>query len=215
MEIQDKSTRNSWKELLQLIQKEGDSYTDHDKRTCIELLNVSLHLSDFSDITSPLDVLSQSSKWVYPKAKEVENFVLDSYLSPSFAYSYGERLFNYSKDASVNQLDSFIIPLLKKSPRSRRAVAVIWDPKKDSYFDKYVPGLIYINFILRNNTLHATCSIRSCDCYVGLPANMYELYVLSTYVSKKLGCEVGMITLHLLSAHIFKDYAEDIRRITG
>jgi thymidylate synthase len=190
MEIESIHARDLWKKVLKYIQDTGDSFTDHDKRTCIECLNITLSLTQVSDIHSPLEIISQSKKWVYPKAKEIENFVLDGHLSPSFAYSYGERLFLHSGPSSINQIDSYIIPLLKKNPYSRRAVAVIWNPSKDADFKAHVPGLLYVDFKLRHNMLHASCSIRSCDALIGLPANMYELYVLASYVAKKNWCSL-------------------------
>lgn len=215
MEIIDTSVRNAWKKTIAAIDSHGSSYVDSDKRVCIELLNVTLVLKDMKDILSPLEYISQSKKWIYPRPQEIENFVLDGNLSPSFAYSYGERLFLYQHKSPINQIDSYVIPLLKKHSLSRRAVAVIWNPEKDTLSKEHVPGLIYVDFKLRQGKLFAFCAIRSCDCLIGLPANMYELYCLTKYVAKKLSATIGDLTFHLHSSHIFKDYAEEIKRISS
>lgn len=213
MEIESTSARDLWKKALQCIREKGDSFIDHDKRTCIELLNLTVVLTNMSDILSPIDIMSQSKKWIYPKSKEIENFVLDGYLSPSFSYSYGERLFLYPAEKPINQIDSYIIPVLQNDPNSRRAIASIWAPRKDSFLKRNVPGLIYLDFKLRDGKLHVSGAIRSCDCFIGFPVNIYEMYLLASYVASKLSCEVGNLTIRLESAHTFTDYADDIAKL--
>ena len=46
-----------------------------------------------------------------------------------------------------------------------------------------------------------------------MPANLYQIYLLQEYVSQRLGIEMGMMTLFLLSAHIFEDQFNDVEEM--
>ena len=210
MEIHKTSAMELWKEALEYLQKEGTEYIDNTKRICKEVLRLSLVLEgDFLDIQDPINAISSSKKWIYPKMQEITAIMLEGKLSKSYTYSYGERIFSYY---TTNQMDDFIIPLLKKDPESRRAVVTLWDPKKDGdLYKKAVPGLISIDFKIRNKKLHLTAIVRSNDIFIGWPANLYQLYVLGEYITQKLQIQLGSITTFSTSAHIFKDNYADIK----
>jgi thymidylate synthase len=111
-----------------------------------------------------------------------------------------------------NQVDDFIIPLLKKDPNSRRAVVVLYSPVADSRVNKKeTPSLISIFIKIIEKKLTLTIVIRSNDMFIGWPANIYQVYLLQKYVGEKLGIETGSITTISHSAHIFTEYDEEIK----
>jgi thymidylate synthase len=211
MNITKKTTLEAWKSALNHIINEGKNYKDNERLTR-ESLNLSICIEDpAKDITAPIEIMRKSKKWVYPPMEEIESIILSKKTALAYSYSYGPRIFNHN---NINQIDNFIIPLLKKDPFSRRAIAVLWDPLIDSnVYKKDVPGFILIDFKLRDNKLNATSFVRSNDIFFGWPANIYQIFCLVEYVSKQLSCEVGSLTTFSSSAHIFEDQFESINNV--
>ena len=164
------------------------------------------------NITEPIELLNSMKNWKYPRLEEIANVMLSSKLSLDYAYSYGSRIFDFAK--KTDQINDYVIPLLKKNPSSRRAVVNLWDPEEDSsLIKKEVPGLICMDFIIIDNKLCMTGVIRSNDVFFGWPANVYQLYMLQDYICKKLDAEIGSLTVFSVSAHIFKEQFEFIEKI--
>jgi thymidylate synthase (methanogen type) len=212
------SASQVWKSTIKAVIDSGISFEDHVNRICQEIIGLQIQITKFDDIEKPLLILSQFPKWIYPKPQEIKDMTLEGKLSQSYAYSYGERMFAYqstkSQKHTIDQVNEFIIPLLQQDPNSRRAIISLWNPAKDTVLTKKtVPGLVLIDCKIRNGKLYITSVIRSCDVFMGLPANMYQLFVLAQYIVKKINVEIGTITIHATSAHIFKDQMDNIKTI--
>ncbi|MCX7998611.1 MAG: thymidylate synthase [Leptospiraceae bacterium] len=212
MEIVEKNTVAAWKKGLKYIYEKGKDFTDKEERVCREVLNLVITVKDpQGDVTKPIEILNSFKKWVYPPFEEIANFMLTKRDIPGYYYTYGSRAFKFG---TLEQIDKFVIPLLKKDLTSRRAVILFYNPSKDSYlYRKETPGMISADFKVRDNKLHVTAVIRSSDVFFGFPANIYQLYILQEYVRKKLGVEPGNLTVFSNSAHIFEDNFEDILRV--
>ncbi len=202
MEITRKTTLETWKDTLKYVIEKGEDFDDVNKRVCREVLNLKVTiLNPLKDITMPIEILNGFEKWVYPHLAEIANITL--------AKNMG---FNFND--SVNQIDDFIIPLLKKDPNSRRAVVTTWNPLQDSnVYNKLVPGLMMIDFKLRDGKLNLTSVVRSNDMFFGWSANIYQLFVLQKYVMEKLDCKIGSLSTFSTSAHIFGDQFSDIKKV--
>ncbi len=214
--IKTKNAMDAWKECLNLILDEGKDYKDENNRVCRELLNIVVEIENpAEDVAAPIHTLNRFHKWDYPPLDRIAHIILDKKLAPEYAYSYGPRLFNFQN--TFNQVDEFVIPLLKENPDSRRAILNFWDVSKDSKTIKRdIPSLIMLDCKLRDNKLNVTGIIRSNDVFFGWPANMYQIHVLQQYIASKVGCKTGSITTISTSAHIFRDqfpYIETILRM--
>ena len=211
MEIIKDSALEAWKATLKHIIDEGIEFSDHDQRKCKEELNVMIKINHpEQDITKPIEVMRSLKKWVYPELDELEDIFFKKEASSFYYYTYGARIFNYAN--VKNQVDDFIIPLLKKDPDSRRAIIALYSPVADSGVNKKeTPSLISIFFKIIEKKLTLTMVIRSNDMFIGWPANIYQVYLLQKYVSEKLGTETGGITTVSHSAHIFTEYDEEIK----
>ncbi len=207
------TTLDVWKKTLKFVFDKGKDFTDEDGRLCREVLNLLISVENpLKNITDPIDILNRFKIWRYPPLDEIALIMLNSKLAIDYEYSYGPRLFNFNK--SVNQIEDFIIPLLTSDKTSRRASVSLWDPNKDSSLvKKSVPGLMMIDFKLRDNKLNMTAIIRSNDMFFGWPANVYQLFVLQDYIAKKLKCEIGKLDTFSNSAHIFEDQFKYIKQI--
>ena len=76
-----------------------------------------------------------------------------------------------------------------------------------------VPAMIMMNFNIINDLVCVTSLVRSNDLFFGWPANIYQSHVLQDYISKKLGLKNGSLTTISISAHIFEDQFEYIKKL--
>ena len=211
MEIISKSIEEGWKKALKYIIENGKDFIDGDGRTCREVINLSICVEDKEDVIKPIEIINSFEKWIYPPLEELESVVLSKKEIAGYYYNYGARAFNFN---DINQIDSYLIPLLKKDKTTRRATVVFYNPMKDSFlFKKDVPGMIMVNFNIRNNKLNVLSVIRSNDLFFGWPANVYQVYILQKYVAEKVGYEMGELQTFSISAHIFEDQFDDINRV--
>jgi thymidylate synthase len=216
MEIKEENATKAWKKALKYVLNEGHNYRDNDNRICREVLNLTIQVEKpEQDTLRPIEIINSLKKWIYPSNQEIESSILGRKIVPGYYYSYGQRAFDFKSDKeAVNQVDRFVIPLLKKDPTSRRAIIVFYNPLKDSLlYRKETPGMIFIDFKIRGKLLYVTTLIRSNDLFMGWPANIYQVHVLQKYVAEKLDCSTGPITIHSISAHIFEEHIEDIKKI--
>ena len=193
----------------------GEEFKDNENRICIEENNLVLTLTDTSsNISEPIEIMIERKKWVYPSKDELSNVMFKEYQAPTYDYTYGGRIFSFGD--KIDQVNNFIIPLLKSDPSSRRAIVVIYDPAEDSKIpNKNSPGIIYIQFRIKQGKLHMNCHIRSNDLFFGWPANIYQIYMLQKFIAEKLRVERGNISTVSNSAHVFKEDMEEINRIIG
>jgi len=217
-EIIEKKSMDVWKSAISYIIQTGTEHTDERGRIFRQLLNVNLVIEDPSvDITEPINILSRSDKWLYPTIDEIRRIFLMKKTIHTYKYTYGQRIFNYNY--TINQIDDYVIPLLKDKKRkfTRRLYVSLWDPIKDSKTDEKeeMPGVVGIWFKLVDKRLIATAMIRNNDCFMGFPANLYQIYVLQKYITDKTGTEPGRIVFYSLSMHIYLDHLEDIKNLLG
>src|SRR3989339_130973 len=129
MEIITKTTIDAWKKSLKFILDNGVDFEDKDARLCRELMNFELVIQDpEQDYEKPIDIMQQF-EWIYPSKEELSAIILNKEESIGYEYNYGSRIFNYH---GLDQINDFIVPLLKKDPSSRRAVISLYDAFSDS-----------------------------------------------------------------------------------
>jgi len=206
MEIARKNTVDLWKESLMKVAMDGHRYKDGDGRMCRESRNavIVLETPSQADVDKLIELMSSSEKWIYPSRDELSGIMFKEINTPIYDYTYGGRIFNFA--SSIDQINSFVIPILRKDSTSRRATVMVYDPVQDSdMHNRNTPGLIYIHFMIREKKLHISASIRSNDLFFGWPANIYQIYCLQKYVSERIGSENGSITIFSNSAHVFEE----------
>ncbi len=210
--IKQTSAFEAWKESLRVVYEEGKDFEDERGKICREVLNLFTEIENpEKDIKKPITTLNSFQKWIYPPLEELHNIVLRSEPSPGHLYLYGPRIFDYK---GLDQINDFLIPLLKKNKNSRRGIVMLWDPTRDSNIhNKMVPGWITIDFKLRNNKLNIMSYIRSNDLWFGWPASLYQSFVLQEYVADKVNAKIGRLCTFSGSAHIFRYQFKYIKKI--
>ncbi|MBS1266326.1 MAG: putative thymidylate synthase [Candidatus Woesearchaeota archaeon] len=212
MEIKLNTTVQAWHASLKYVLENGTDFKDYKDNICREVINLlSVIDNPKKDVTRPITVLRGFQKWIYPPLDELHNIVLRKKSSPGHSYLYGPRIFNYQ---GLNQIDDFLIPLLKNDSYSRRGIIILWNPTVDAKQEnKMVPGWVSMDFKLRHNKLNVTSHIRSNDLWFGWPASLYQAFSLQEYAAKKLGCNIGFLATLSGSAHIFKYQFPYIRKV--
>lgn len=170
------------------------------------------------EVRSPLDEprISDKSPFKYAYMEEYAKQVLEGTIS-QFDYDYHNRLFHWGetsvgvilkdvhktgsqmfRECSVDQID-YIVEKLSEVPESRRAIANTWIPEIDCQ-PIQVPCLQSVFFIIRNNHLDLTVTIRSNDMLMAAGCNMYAFTILQDYVLSEINLhrmeqEMSMIEL--------------------
>jgi len=126
-----------------------------------------------------------------------------------FVYTYGNRLRKHFQ--GIDQIQE-AISRLKNCQESRRAISVTWDPSIDTKNDE-VPCMIMVDFKMRDDKLNTTGLWRSHDIYGAWLPNAVGLTNLALYAAEKLGVEVGTLTIHSISAHIYEVNFDDAKDI--
>lgn len=214
--IKEDQPIDAWKAALRQVMQKGKDFEDENRRLCREVMHLFLTIAKPSEssVAKPIESLNSFHYWKYPSLDEIKRVTLTTKLAPDYAYSYGPRIFSFQN--AVNQINDYVIPLLKETKETRRAMVSIFDPLSDAKLvSQNTPGLIALDFKIRNNQLQVTALIRSNDMFFGWPANIYQSFVIQEYVRKQVGIDVGSLTTFSISAHIFNDQFEFIKGMLG
>jgi len=211
MIITEKTCIEAWKKALKHILDEGIDFVDLDNRTCREELNLIVNIEEPKDYEKLLDSMKQF-EWIYPTSEELSTIILNKEDQAIYEYSYGPRIFNFQ--GKTDQVNDYIIPLLKNDPNSRRAVISLFNPNTDSdVMNKNVPSLMFIHYKIIDGKLNCTCFIRSNDFFIGWVGNVYQIFLLQKTIAEKLNIKTGALTTISSSAHIFHEHKEQIEKI--
>ena len=203
----------AWKISLRHILESGDEIEDERGLITKELLNLMVTVQDPLNSEPPEGCFSSVEKF-----KKIENQFLDTKnlveginiakrLREHFGFKLGRDVYSVKTD----QIET-VINRLQKSETTRRATLTSFDPGIDQYQDD-IPSMIMVDFKIRKNRLHVTSVYRSHDVYNSWIPNFYGLRGLSKYLSKSLGFKMGPITVHSVSAHIYKNNYDDVKKL--
>lgn len=212
MELQADTATEAWKKALKLALNKGVDIKDIDGNICRELHNliITVHYLE-KDFSKPLAIMRSNDKWLYPSLDDIESSILDPRPTPVVEFAYGQRMFNYE---GFDQVDDYVIPLLKAKHSTRRALVLVYNPLKDSRIDsELAPGLIYLSFRVLKDILTLTAHIRGNDLLFGLPADFYYLYLLQVRVAERTGFRLGPVTIISNSAYFFLDNLNDVKSL--
>ena len=213
MELILPTALDAWKAALHQIRAQGRLFRDADAREGWELLNLTVTIEHPQvGVDEPIDLLRTFDRWVYPSKDELLNIVFQERELLLYDYTYGNRIFHYQN--VKDQINTYVLPLLREHPLSRRAMVITIDPLADLvHGNRNAPGLISVHFRLVDDLLLMTAVVRSNDFFIGWPANIFQLASLQHYVAEKLGVRVGSLSTHSLSAHVFSEYVNEVEEV--
>jgi thymidylate synthase len=121
--------------------------------------------------------------------------------------AYGPRLFSADWH---NQFDS-VAAVLKRKPASRQAVIQLFDSSDLAGTYKDIPCTCTLQFMVREDKLNLTVTMRSNDAFKGLPHDVFSFTMLQEIMATALDCPLGDYTHFAASLHLYdsqKDHAK-------
>ncbi|MFA0832783.1 MAG: thymidylate synthase [Methanobacterium formicicum] len=201
--IKTTTIKNGWETLVKRVMQKGSEINDERGSLTLELRNTVVTMSQPLELEIPDGYFWSGEKLeIY-----AEQFLSDD--KQGFVYTYGNRLRKHFD--GIDQIKE-AINRLKNCKESRRAISVTWDPPTDTQSEE-VPCMILVDFKIREGKLHTTGLWRSHDIYGAWFPNAVGLTHLSRYVAGEVGVEVGSLTIHSISAHIYQVNFEDALRV--
>lgn len=100
-----------------------------------------------------------------------------------------------------------VLNLLDKDPGTRQAYLPVWFPEDTGAVEgQRVPCTLGYHFLQRDDKLHCTYFIRSCDFVRHFQDDLYMAGRLVQWVSEQLGIAVvpGELVMHMDSLHVFQ-----------
>ena len=195
--------KNGWESLVKRIMKDGVEITDERGSVTKEILNTMVNIKNPTDSESPKGYF-----WTGEKLDKYSEQFLSSD-KQGFIYTYGNRLRAHFD--GIDQIQE-AIGRLNNFKESRRAISVTWDPTVDTKNDE-VPCMMLVDFKIRDGMLYTTGLWRSHDIYGAWFPNAVGLSNLTKYVAGEVGSEIGSLTIHSISAHIYEVNFDEAKRV--
>jgi len=201
--IRAPTIKSGWESLVKRIINNGLEINDERGSLTLEILNTVVSVQKPLQLDIPDGYFWRGEKL----EKYAQQFLSDD--PQGFIYTYGNRLRKHFQ--GVDQILE-AINRLKNCKESRRAISITWDPPTDTKNDE-VPCMIIVDFKIRNGKLQTTGLWRSHDIYGAWFPNAVGLSYLASYVAKEVGVDVGTLTIHSISAHIYEVNFDEARRV--
>jgi thymidylate synthase len=186
--------KTGWESLVKRIMKNGVEIRDERGSITKEILNTMVNIKNPLATEAP-----EGYFWTGEKLDKYSEQFLSSD-KQGFIYTYGNRLRAHFD--GIDQIKE-AIERLNNFKESRRAISVTWDPTVDTQNDE-VPCMMLVDFKIRDGKLHTTGLWRSHDIYGAWFPNAVGLSNLAKYVAGEVGSEIGTLTIHSISAHIYE-----------
>lgn len=198
---------NKYHQILEKILKRGKNQKNK-KGHITFLLNQKLNLN-------PIDLLNIFEGRTMPRNKLKQELNL---------FMAGERLTEKYRDAGIawwdyvgpimvnsyptyfEQLPPLIDQINREKRNSKNYVLFLGQNNTES---SQQPCLSLIQFQIANNKLYLTAYQRSSDASLGLPSDIYHLYL----ISRMIDLELANITLMLGNVHIYRNNIEPTKEL--
>ena len=124
--------------------------------------------------------------------------------------SYATRLYDYARTGR-DQI-RWVVDRIATNPSTRDATITTFQPLTDN---SYVPCVSLLDFWLLEGALQLEVYAHAIDFGTKGYANLVELAALQTRVANDLGAQIGTLTMHVKSAHIYETELEMMRRVVA
>ena len=205
--INQNTNMNKYHEILSKIILKGKDQCNN-KGTIKYLLNQSLELK-------PIDLLElfEGHGLAKKKLKDELNLFMAGERSTKAYREVGVAWWDYCGPILVNsyptyfeQLPKLIEKINKEKRSSKNYVLFLGANNTES---NQQPCLSLIQFQLESNKLVVTAYQRSSDASLGLPSDIYHLYL----ISKQINVQLKSITLYLGNVHIYENNIENTHNL--
>lgn len=205
--IESRSLPGAWTSIVRLISKDENG----------TLHNLLVHvLEPTREVPRPL----QKHK------EQIESWALElqSTKPRRLPFTHGQRIHDWPsrqhKSMRLDQIRDFVVPMLLRNPKTKRAMAIVTDPSLDAEItDDPVPALLLVQFGLARERLNLTAYFRAQEMYFFWVVNMFELITLQEAVcnmmrtrSPETAVQPGSITTVAFSGYINPVDLERLRK---
>jgi len=219
-----RSISEAWEKSLELLWRNGIRIrTEYDRPNDPPSVDATMVIVVSEPLSEPRIHLSIPStfKDLEKYRREVVDGVHDHWIDPEsgkWTYTYHQRLFRYpTPDGFVDQIE-YIVSKLSRTPYSRRAQAITWNPKLDPLTnDPPCLQRIWLRCTEEDGVLKLNMNThwRSRDAYKAAFMNMFALTDLQKRIAEMLkdrmgrNVEVGQYVDISDSYHIYGSYLQD------
>ena len=141
---------------------------------------------------------------------------LQSEIPERLPFTHGERIRRWliqtvgGKYSFLDQINDFVVPMLARNPKTKRAVLQVADPNQDALVsDEPIPALQLIQFAIEDSKLVCTAYYRAQEMYLFWLVNMFELISLQEYICRRISerSPEHLPTPGSITTHAFRAYA--------
>lgn len=141
----------------------------------------------------------------------IQDYVKEEEVDGTVRGAYGPRLFTAEWH---NQFES-VASLLKRKPNSRQAVIQLFDNSDLAGMYKDIPCTCTLQFMVRDEKLNLTVSMRSNDVFKGLPHDVFSFTMLQEILAVMLNRQLGDYTHFAASLHLYDKQKEQAKLLIG
>lgn len=203
--IKAQNIDGAYLKLVNKVLSEGEMVRDERDNKTLEVCNIITEVKQpipFAPVKIPIFELIHPPFDTFWVDERLEKYCKE-FISPNrdgFIYTYGNRYRSWFNE--IDQIQE-AINRLNKCPETRRAISVTWDPRTDTVNNE-VPCMILVDFKIRHGELQTTALWRSHDIYGAWYPNIIGLTYLAQYVAINTQSNVGKLTVHSISGHIYE-----------
>ena len=141
----------------------------------------------------------------------IPDYLGEAEVDGSVRGAYGPRLFTADWH---NQFEN-VVALLKRKPNSRQAVIQLFDNSDLAGTYKDIPCTCTLQFMVRDEKLNLTVSMRSNDAFKGLPHDVFSFTMLQEIMAVMLNRPLGDYTHFAASLHLYDEQRDRATRLLG
>lgn len=138
------------------------------------------------------------------------NYVSDNYID---CESVGEAGIYTIVQRQINQLEAAVRTIMI-NPSDRRIIVTGWDPGEYDFQSLPACHMDYRFVPFEDDkTMDLVMTMRSVDCFLGLPANIINTAVFLHVVCRLTGYTAGTITIQMTNTHLYENSFEATREL--
>lgn len=197
------SFNTAWADTLHQLVTSGELVHVRGKKTAEKLGHIVHFPMTYAMLTVPgrnisYDFMFREAWWILSGQNRLD--LLTTHAPSYKRYSDdGIRLSGAYGPKIVDQI-GYVVETLYNDIHSRQAVINIWRERPAQ--SKDIPCTLSVQFLIRNDSLHAVVNMRSNDAWMGMPYDVFTFTMLAVQVALELAKTHNMV-LHLGYMHHF------------
>ena len=204
-----------WINLVSTLNRYGSPVTVRGQKTK-ELLGVTLILRDSQQcvLAHPVRKLNYRfmiAEWVWIMSVSDDLEFLQKYNSLYAQFSDDGVKLAGAYGPRIRPQIPYLFNTIKGDNATRQAVAAIWTPNPAP--SKDIPCTLTLQFLVRDERLHMIVSMRSSDCWLGIPYDTFSFAMIQNVFAGGLRLQPGELMFQLGSSHLYETNFEQANEV--